>query len=342
MVNPTSGWDTVPITGKYLNVDGSPKSGRIVFTIMERVYSADGTTIYPAGGQVSVDLQPNGTISTTFPAADDPDIMPSDWTVKVDEKLSDNSGLTYYIAPTLAGGEIKLGSIIHPTIAQPASSLIKGVPGGVAALDSSGQVVDANGDPVAGVTDWASLTGKPATFAPSAHNHTEADVVGLTADLAGKLGKTDSVDTLADGVNKVLMTPGERTKVAGVQAGATTNSTDAQLRDRSTHTGTQPATSITGLAAVATSGSKADVALGNVDNTSDVNKPVSTAQAAAITAALVNSYAIIDYNSGTSSFPLRNTVTTDPNRPVRWRGPVVPPLGGGYAITGKDEWAQTL
>jgi hypothetical protein len=37
-----------------------------------------------------------------------------------------------------------------------------------------------------------------------------------------------------------------------------------------------------GLAAVATSGAKADVGLGNADNTSDVNKPVSTAQAAAL------------------------------------------------------------
>lgn len=36
------------------------------------------------------------------------------------------------------------------------------------------------------------------------------------------------------------------------------------------------------LAAVATSGLKADVGLGNVDNTSDANKPVSTAQATAI------------------------------------------------------------
>jgi hypothetical protein len=37
-----------------------------------------------------------------------------------------------------------------------------------------------------------------------------------------------------------------------------------------------------GLAAVATSGAKADVGLGNVDNTSDVNKPVSTPQQTAI------------------------------------------------------------
>lgn len=51
-----------------------------------------------------------------------------------------------------------------------------------------------------------------------------------------------------------VMLPGEKTKLAGVANGATANATDAQLRDRATHTGTQPATSITGLAAVATSG----------------------------------------------------------------------------------------
>lgn len=36
-------------------------------------------------------------------------------------------------------------------------------------------------------------------------------------------------------------------KVNGIQAGATANSTDAQLRDRSTHTGTQSVSTITGL-----------------------------------------------------------------------------------------------
>jgi hypothetical protein len=50
-------------------------------------------------------------------------------------------------------------------------------------------------------------------------------------------------------------------------------------RNRGTHTGTQAASTITGLAAVATSGAKADVGLGNVDNTADSAKPVSTAQA---------------------------------------------------------------
>lgn len=42
-------------------------------------------------------------------------------------------------------------------------------------------------------------------------------------------------------------TTAEKSKLAGVATGATTNSTDAQLRDRATHTGEQPIASVTGL-----------------------------------------------------------------------------------------------
>lgn len=39
----------------------------------------------------------------------------------------------------------------------------------------------------------------------------------------------------------------DKTKLDGIQAGATVNSSDAQLRNRATHTGTQPISSVTGL-----------------------------------------------------------------------------------------------
>ena len=44
-------------------------------------------------------------------------------------------------------------------------------------------------------------------------------------------------------------TTAEKNKLAGIAAGATANATDAQLRDRSTHTGTQDITTISGLQA---------------------------------------------------------------------------------------------
>lgn len=50
-----------------------------------------------------------------------------------------------------------------------------------------------------------------------------------------------------------------KTKLDGIASGATANSTDAQLRDRGTHTGTQPASSISGLSTVATSGAYGDL-----------------------------------------------------------------------------------
>ena len=50
--------------------------------------------------------------------------------------------------------------------------------------------------------------------------------------------------------------------------------------------------------------------------------------------------AVALYSGG--AYPLRNTVTTDTSRRVRWVGPSAPTIGGGYAITGLDIWESTL
>lgn len=154
---------------------------------------------------------------------------------------------------------------------------------------------------------------------------------------------TDATIPAGSTVNASLMLPADKTKLDGIETGATANSTDAQLRDRSTHTGTQLANTIsdfastvlatvlTGLStatnAVITSADnvlsalgklqaqitslgtskentitagttaqyfrgdktfqtldKTVVGLSNVDNTSDANKPVSTATQTALNA----------------------------------------------------------
>ncbi len=51
--------------------------------------------------------------------------------------------------------------------------------------------------------------------------------------------------------------------------------------------------------------------------------------------------AVINYNTGTSSYPVRTTATTDTSRPVRWRGPVAPTIGGAYAVDNLDVWEMT-
>lgn len=133
--------------------------------------------------------------------------------------------------------------------------------------------------------------------------------------------------------NAGVMSAADKSKLDGVSSGATANATDAQLRDRSTHTGTQAASTISDFSTAADSritnaiGStaqaydadlvavaalspsnddviqrkagawtnrtpaqvktdlaltKSDVGLANADNTSDANKPVSTAAQTAL------------------------------------------------------------
>jgi hypothetical protein len=180
--------------------------------------------------------------------------------------------------------------------------------------------------------------------AASSHVHILADVTGLQAALDAKASTA-----IATSSSIGLMSSTDKAKLDTVASNATSNSTDAALRDRATHTGTQAISTITNLqttldskatpadvtaaitavvgaapaaldtlqeiaaqlatdesavAALTTTVStkatttalnahiadinnphattKAQVGLANVDNTSDVNKPVSTATQTAI------------------------------------------------------------
>lgn len=86
-------------------------------------------------------------VFTRFPAADDPDIVQTDWSVTVREQLTSAGGKQYAIQPLLAHLDlpipgINLGLIEVPPGAPgvPAPMYAKAVPGGVASLDSAGKV----------------------------------------------------------------------------------------------------------------------------------------------------------------------------------------------------------
>ncbi|WP_230671128.1 hypothetical protein [Rathayibacter sp. Leaf248] len=101
------------------------------------------------------------------------------------------------------------------------------------------------------------------------------------------------VDKMAGlGLSSNDYTAPEKTKLAGVAAGATANAADASLRDRATHTGSQAVATVVGLqtaldakaplaspsfTGTPTGMAKAHVWLGSVDNTSDMSKPISSA-----------------------------------------------------------------
>lgn len=142
---------------------------------------------------------------------------------------------------------------------------------------------DTGGGGSGGPISWDSILGKPTVFPPSAHQHPTADIVGLTANIqnvvgamvaagtgistsysagvltitatggGGGTGVTDPEvvrDTIAAALRvtgPMTLTPNDAADTITIGTTATVNSTDAALRDRSTHTGTQPESTITNL-----------------------------------------------------------------------------------------------
>ncbi|MEU7170314.1 hypothetical protein ABZ949_02335 [Micromonospora tulbaghiae] len=185
---------------------------------------------------------------------------------------------------------------------------------------------------------------------------------------------TQSADTLVDGTNVKAFTAAERTKLSGVAAGATANSADSALRDRSTHTGTQPTSTITGLdtalagkaptanptfTGTVTGVTKAHVGLPNVDDTSDVNKPVSTAQLAAIEtfgvrandprfgtpgtrAAFINALDAAEAKGNNSIVYIPAGMTVDVGAGLSMSGRTVQIVGAGAGLSGLTPKASVI
>lgn len=119
----------------------------------------------------------------------------------------------------------------------------------------------------------------PDATALSAHAlaFTSVQPAGLTKAAVG-LGSVDNTSDLAKPVSTATTTALAGKQPSGTYSTAADIATASTAdRARSNHTGTQLATTITGL-------TSASVGLANVDNTSDLSKPVSTAVTAALAA----------------------------------------------------------
>jgi hypothetical protein len=76
------------------------------------------------------------------------------------------------------------------------------------------------------------------------------------------VGGSGAAHANASGSSAGFMSAADFTKLAGVAAGATVNATDAALRDRSTHTGTQAASTISDFASAARAQTEAELVAG--------------------------------------------------------------------------------
>ena len=90
---------------------------------------------------------------------------------------------------------------------------------------------------------------------------TTSDIVNVSTQAGQTL--TDALNNIAAGPSGGGgLAPADRVKLDGIEPGATANSPDAQLRDRSTHTGTQLASTISDFAATVRSTTAAQLVAG--------------------------------------------------------------------------------
>jgi len=122
------------------------------------------------------------------------------------------------------------------------------------------------------------------------HETTKSDV-GL-----GNVDNTSDMDKpISSAMQLALDDKLEVSDISDFETSSQLDLRDDANRDRDNHTGTQAASTITGLSAVATSGdyddlinkpsipeNADDIGLGNVDNTSDLDKPISSATQSAL------------------------------------------------------------
>lgn len=116
--------------------------------------------------------------------------------------------------------------------------------GTTAYVASAGHTSAASTEPGEGAsweTVWTVLSGGGggATNLTTTVSPTQIVIVSSTG--------TDATIPAADVTNAGVMLPAQVTKLAGIATSATANATDAQLRDRSTHTGTQAISTIVNL-----------------------------------------------------------------------------------------------
>lgn len=154
----------------------------------------------------------------------------------------------------------------------------------------SGVYSDLTGKPTLFSGAYSDLTGKPSTFPPSSHTHAESDITNLVTDLGNKVDKVSG-----KGLSTEDYTSTEKTKLAGIATGATANDTDANLKNRANHTGTQAISTVSGLQTALDS--KATVWDGTIARTN----PVVVFKAATVSGGVAVMHITTDGTSGGSA-----------------------------------------
>jgi len=262
---------TITVNGTLTKIDGTPEKGYIVFQNVTKVPSGtDEFVVTPS--YVTATLDVDGAFSVDLPASNDPDWNPSNWTYKVIEHLSAGKKEFFTIVPYDAPAQEYDYSRLVPAIdvdeqlyAPYNHTHAGGGTGGVTSVfGRQGVVVAQSGDYTKaqvglGNVDNTSDANKPvSTATQTALNGKEA--TGVAASLVNA-HNSDTTDVHGIPDTSVLVTDSDLSTALGAID--------------------YPVDSVAGKTGAVTL-VKGDVGLGNVDNTSDANKPVSTATSTAL------------------------------------------------------------
>jgi hypothetical protein len=289
----------VTVTGTLLDAAGNPRQGKVLFRTAGFTMSGpDDTFVVPR--VVAAFLDGAGHFSIALPSGNDPDWVPSGWTYRVTIDLGDD-GRTFLgdiLVPYNLGGTISLASLapvpaangqLYALYNDPRFNGIGGGGGGAvtSVFGRAGVVTAQTGDYTKaqvglGNVDNISDINKPVSTAQAAADATVAANASsaLTTGLSGKAAtvhthaEADVTSLVSDlGAIATSLSGKAATVHSHVEGDVTSLVADLALKApiaSPTFTGT-----VGGVTA-------AMVGLGNVNNTSDANKPVSTAQQTAL------------------------------------------------------------
>jgi hypothetical protein len=250
---------TITLTGKYVDFLGQPAAGTVQFTPPANVFlKATDVDVMIVPKTVTVTLDVDGAFSITLPVTDDPDVVPA---------------FTYAVAENVGGVRRSFNVEIPHTLTSPVD---------LSDLAPTGSVTVGTTALTKTVADslYAPIDGGGLTTVAS------TDITDSTATGRSLLTAADAPTArtaIGAGTSSLTLGTTAGTAKAGDYQPTAANISDATLVGRNVLKAVDAPAARTAIGA-GTASTKADVGLGNVDNTSDLAKPVSTATQAALNA----------------------------------------------------------
>jgi len=148
---------------------------------------------------ISATVDSAGEFTVQLPATDDPQWTPFQYGVRIYSEGSVLKGALslpkaagpYDLADLLITGQAPQEQAVDYLDVSDIGSRVPGLVGGLVPEEYLPELS-------AGSVAWADVTGKPATFPPSAHTHVVADVTGLQGSLDGLTTMVGGLDTALD------------------------------------------------------------------------------------------------------------------------------------------------